>query len=185
MILLAYVELNPKDMEDNNINSGLPENIKNKVLWLAKPTSATSPDNTKIFTDLVVELQTGKVFGFDKIIMPSEHIKNVFQEFFARNIIAIENPSREQKLSIVKQYVFRIYCRIYTEDTINDMPFKKIWLSYRDHKFPWEKIEEFNELFILQRTFSLAFNKLALEDRATTIGEINYVVQPIEKWHLN
>ena len=173
-------------MEDNNnIISGLPENIKNKVLWLAKPNSATSPDNTKTLTDLVVELQTGKVFGFDKIIMPSEHIKNIFEEFFSRNIIAVETPSRQQKLSIVKQYVFRIYCRIYNEDTINEIPFKKIWLSYRDDKFPWEKIEDFNELFILQRTFSLAFNKLALEDRATTIGEFNYVVKPIEKWQLN
>lgn len=106
-------------------------------------------------------------------------------EFFSRNIIEFENVTEQQQLSILKLHVFRIYCRIYTEDTINDMPFKKIWLSYRDHKFPWEKIEEFNELFILQRTFSLAFNKLALEDRATTIGEFKYEVQPIEKWHLN
>ncbi len=186
MILLAYVELNPKDMEENNnICSGLPENIKHKVHWLAKPNSATSPDNSKIFTDLVVELQNGKVLGFNKIIMPSEYIKNIFQEFFTRNIIAIENPSRQQKLSIVKQYVFRIYCRIYNGDTINEMPFKKIWLSYRENRFPWEKIEEFNELFILQRALSLGFNKLALEDRATTIGEFIYKVKPIEKWQLN
>ena len=172
-------------IEDNNINSGLPENIKNKVNWLAKPNSATSPDKEKIFTDLVVELQSGRVLGFNKIIMPSEYIKNVFQEFFCRNIIAIENPSRQQKLSIVRQYVFRIYCRIYKEDNSNETLFKKIWLSYREHRFPWEKIAEFNELFILKESLVLAFNKLALEDRATTIGEATYVVRPIEKWHLN
>jgi len=172
-------------MEDNNINSGLPESIKNKVHWLAKPNSAISWDNTKIFTDLVVELQNGEVFGFDKIIMPSEHIKNIFEEFFSRNIIAFKNVTTQQKLISIKEYVLRIYCRIYNEETNNETAFKKIWLSYRDDRFPWEKIAEFNELFILQRAFSLAFNKLALEDRATTIGECNYVVQPIEKWHLN
>jgi hypothetical protein len=172
-------------MENYYINSGLPENIKNKVHWLAKPNSATSGDKAKVFTDLVVELQGGRVLGFNKIIMPSEYIKNVFQEFFSRNIIAIENPSRQQKLSIVKQYVFRIYCRIYKEDNSYETPFKKIWLSYREHRFPWEKIAEFNELFLLKEALILAFNNLSLEDRATTIGEARYVIQPIEKWHLN
>ncbi len=170
---------------DNYLNSGLPENIKNKVDWLEKPNSATSRDEEKIVTDLVIELQNGRVLGFNKVIMPSEYIKNIFEEFFSRNVIDIENPSREQKLSVVKQYVFRIYCRIYNEDTSNETPFKKIWLSYRENRFPWEKIAEFNELFILRESLVLAFNKLSLEDRATTIGEARYVVQPIEKWHLN
>jgi len=170
---------------NNNINSGLPDNIKNKVHWLAKPNSATSQDNTKILTDLVVELQNGKVLGFNKIIMPSEYIKHIFEKFFSRNILAVQNPSRQQKLSIVKQYVFRIYCRIYNEDNSNKTSFKKIWLAYRDHRFPWEKIADFNELFILQRSLALSFNKLELEDRATTIGEFNYEIKPIEKWHLN
>lgn len=170
---------------DNNINSGLPENIKNKVHWLEKPNSTTSSDKEKIFTDLVIELQNGKVLGFNKIIMPSEYIKNIFQEFFSRNILANQNPSRQQKLSIVKQYIFRIYCRIYNGDPSKETPFKKIWLAYRDYRFPWEKIAEFNELYLLKESLILAFNKLALEDRATTIGEANYVVQPIEKWHLN
>lgn len=171
--------------DDNNICSGLPENIKHKVDWLEKPNSVSGRDNEKILTDLVIELQNGRVLGFNKVIMPSEYIKNIFEEFFSRNIIAIENPSREQKLSIIKQYVFRIYCRIYTGDTSNETPFKKIWLSYREHRFPWEKIAEFNELFILRESLVLAFNKLALEDRATTIGEAAYIIQPIEKWHLN
>jgi hypothetical protein len=173
-------------MEENyNRISGLPENIKHKVHWLAKPNKASSGDKTKIFTDLVIELQTGKVLGFNKIIMPSEHIKNIFEEFFSRNILAIETPSRHQKLSILRQYIFRIYCRIYTEDTSKETSFKKIWLAYRDHRFPWETIEYFNELFILQRSFNLAFNKLALEDRATNMGECNYVLKPLEKWQLN
>ena len=172
-------------MEHNNINSGLPENIKHKVHWLAKPHNATSRDKEKIFTDLVVELQSGRVLGFNKIIMPSEYIKNVFEEFFSRNILAIENPSRAQKLGIVKQYVLRIYCRIYKEDTNYDTAFRKIWRSYGEHRFPWENIAEFNELFLLRESMVLAFSKLALEDRVTSIGETPYVIKPIETWHLN
>jgi hypothetical protein len=186
MILLAYVELNPKDMEENNnICSGLPENIKHKVHWLAKPNSATSHDKEKVLIDLVVELQNGKVLGFNKIIMPSENINNIFEEFFSRNILAIETPSRQQKLSIIKQYVLRIYSRIYTEDTSSETDFKKIWLAYRDHRFPWERIEDFNEMYMLSESLLMAFFNLFLEDRATTIGECNYVLKPIEKWQLN
>lgn len=173
-------------MEDNNnVISGLPDNIKHKVHWLAKPIKTTSQNQSTIFTDLVIELQNGEVLGFNKIIMPSEYIKHIFEEFFARNILAIQTPSRHQKLSILRQYIFRIYCRIYNKANNAETSFKKIWLAYRDYRFPWETIEYFNELCVLERSLNLEFNKLTLEDRASSIGECNYVLKPLKKWQLN
>ena len=126
---------------------GLPDELKNIVLWVADEFRINPLSLKPGGSDVVVEYHDGNVFGYDRIKDPASYIRAIFAKKIILEIQNFEELSESLQMDIVKSKVHRIYARDYKdENDFKNVPFKEIWNSSTSKELPWT---------VLLKTFNL------------------------------
>jgi hypothetical protein len=122
---------------------GLPDDLITSILWVADEFRTNPLSLIPGGSDVIVEYWDKNVFGYDKIKRPSKYIEKIEGEGLPHDYLTNQ---REKHLDYIKARIHRVYARMYSSETYETEPFKKVWDSITSDLFPWEELEAFDNV---------------------------------------
>jgi hypothetical protein len=133
-----YIERKPnlitKTIKD--IYLGLPNNLKDKVMWVDRDYRTHPWSFEPGGHDIVVEFSTGEVLGYDWIKSPNEYINKIVSERAGFKIVQYKKLNVKDKIHIYKNFVYSIYIRTISYDKNGNKivsDFIEKWTSQNDN----------------------------------------------------
>lgn len=130
--------------EIKRIYLGLPDSLKEEVLWVGREYRTNPLSHEPGGSDVVVEYHRDGVLGYDWIKMPSSYISKIWTINISKVHDNYEEYSEDEQLLIIKENIKRIFARKYKKENIESESFKEVWNSETSKKLPWKLLEEFD-----------------------------------------
>lgn len=130
--------------EIERIYVGLPEYLKDKVIWVTRSYRTNELSHIPGGEDIVIEYQNGTVYGYDWVKNPCEYIKNIdaVRECW---VDSKDNDilGKEFDVNLFKTKVSGIYYREYVTEHYKTVQYVMVWDAEKDNISPQAAIGEY------------------------------------------
>jgi len=134
----------PTGKELKRVYVGLPEHLAHFVLWVDPKYRPNPLSHIPGGSDVIVEYQDGRVFGYDWVKIPSAYVKSFFGEIVEYGSNEFRELNEKSQLQIAKQKLARVYARQYrNEDEYLTATFTEVWSSETSNEMPWKALQNF------------------------------------------
>jgi len=123
---------------------GLPKNLADAVLWVAREYRTNPLSYKPGGSDVVVEYHNDNVYGYDWIKFPSKYVSKIWTKGISEIHDDYEYWEEEEQIEEIKKEIKRIYARKYKKENFEIVPFKEIWNSETSDDLPWKLLEEYD-----------------------------------------
>lgn len=124
-------------MKIKRIYIGVPEELRSKVFWVERGYRVNELSFVLGGSDIIVEYQSGKVYGYDWVKYPGRYLNAVFERDFFKGV------KDEDRLAELRKHVRRIFIRKYDGLTIHSEGFSEVWNESSSRALPFELLDKF------------------------------------------
>lgn len=141
--------------EINRIYVGIPEEIRDRIIWDEDPFRTNPLSLEEGGGDVVIEHKNGKVLGYDKIKDAGAYIDKIFVDELFKHIndedskvieeeleepIVIESRYSKEAEVFSRKYIKQVFARQYKMKDYETVSFEKIWDSETSIDDPWTAV---------------------------------------------
>jgi hypothetical protein len=123
---------------------GLPHHLVENVLWVAREFRTNQLSHEPGGSDVVVEYQDEKVYGYDWIKYPSRYVQKIWTEGISEVYEDYDEWEEDVQLDLIKREIRRIFARKYKKEEYDSEPFKEIWNSETSFENPWTLLKSYD-----------------------------------------
>jgi hypothetical protein len=130
------------DEEIERISIGLPNDLKDRVFWVARPYRTNSLSYIPGGTEIIMEYHNGQVLGYDWIKYPIDYINGmeIMKECWSGGN---DTNIWDCDFDLFKAKVSGIFIRKYKTENYRTACFEKVWDSANSEDSPLDVIDYF------------------------------------------
>jgi len=133
------IETNVIQFEENIYNI-FPEDLLDKVLWVADPYRKNPISLEQGGTRVIVEYCNGNIYGYSRIKYPPAYIDEIISKSIYCSLQDYRCFSKEDKIEIAGELFFRIFVQ-HSED--GDSCFIEVWNNITSEETPADSLRRF------------------------------------------
>ncbi|MFL0684607.1 MAG: hypothetical protein ACJLTB_15510 [Algoriphagus aquaeductus] len=126
------------DRKPNRVFIGIPEDLAKYIFWVDREYRTNPLSHSLGGTDIVVEFNNGKLFGYDLIKYPNKYLEGIL----TKELNQINGQKSPIELEDLKSLVKRIYAGVNSEEN-SELIFQEIWSRDKSKDLPFKLLGNF------------------------------------------